>query len=263
MAVDIANLSQRKAALAAGLGYLIVFFLTPYTWVESLILPGDAATTAGNIMASEPLFRLAIVSWLIVLASDAVVAWALYHFFEPVSRSLSLLAAWFRLLFVAIFGGNMLNWLNALQLVVGADDLTAIGTGPLQAQALLFFGAYEYGANVAFVFFGIHIALLGYLVIKSDFIPRILGVLLITASIGYFIDSLASILSPEYVSNEAAFWLIVATPAVIAEGSLTIWLLLTGGKVQRTNGWLPRFTSSKSVSRGLGQLEEANLVAWW
>lgn len=231
MTVDIADISQRRAALAAGFGYLIVFFLTPYTWVESLILPGDAATTASNIMASELLFRLAIASWLIVLVADAVVAWALYYFFQPVSKSLSLLAAWFRLMFVAIFGSNLLNWLNALQLVVGADDLTAIETGPLQAQALLFFGAYEYGTNVAFVFFGIHIALLGYLVIKSDTIPRVLGVLLIIASIGYLIDSLASFLSSEYVNNEVAFWLFVATPAIIAEGSLTIWLLLRGGKV--------------------------------
>jgi len=137
-------------------------------------------------------------------------------------------------LFVAIFGINMLNWLNALQLIVSAGDFAAIETDQLQAQAMLFFGAYEYGANIAFVFFGIHIAVLGYLVLKSDFMPRILGVLLIVASVGYFIDSFASFLSSNYANNEVAFWLIVAVPAVIAEFSLTLLLLLKGGKVQRT-----------------------------
>ena len=230
----MADISSRKAALVAGFGYLIVFILTPYTWVESLIVSGDAATTASNIMASESLFRMSIACWLIVLASDAVVAWALYYFLKPVNRSLSLLAACFRLLFVAIFGINMLNWLNALQLIVGAGDFAAIETDQLQAQAMLFFGAYEYGANIAFVFFGIHIAVLGYLVLKSDFMPRILGVLLIVASVGYLIDSFASFLSSNYANNEVAFWLIVAVPAVIAEFSLTLWLLLKGRKVQRT-----------------------------
>ena len=131
------DISQRQAALAAGFAYVIVFFLTPYTWVESLIVMGDAATTASNVKASESLFRLAIASWFIVLVFDAVVAWALYYFFERVNRRLSLLAAWFRLLFVAIFGTNMLNWIHALQLIVGGENFTYIETDQLQAQALL------------------------------------------------------------------------------------------------------------------------------
>ncbi|MCH8105108.1 MAG: DUF4386 domain-containing protein [Proteobacteria bacterium] len=228
------DLSPRKAALVAGFGYLVVFILTPYSWVESLIVFGDAATTASNIMASEFLFRMSIACWLIVLASDVVVAWALYYFFKPVNSSLALVSAWFRLLFVAIFGINMLNWVNALQLIVGAGDFAAIETDQLQAQAMLFFGAYEYGANIAFVFFGVHIAILGYLVLKAGFMPRIFGILLIVASVGYFIDSFASFLFPAYAKNEVAFWLIVAVPAILAELSLTLWLLFKGGKVQRT-----------------------------
>ena len=86
---------------------------------------------------------------------------------------------------------------------------------------------------IAFIFFGVHIAILGYLIVKSGFVPRILGSLLILASTGYFIDSFASFLSSDYVANEIAFWLIVVIPAVIAEFSLTLWLLLKGGKVQQ------------------------------
>ncbi len=136
-------------------------------------------------------------------------------------------------MFVAIFGINLLNWLIALQLIVGADNFSVIETGQLQSQVMLFFDTYNYGMNVAFLFFGMHIAILGYLVYKSDFVPRILGVLLIVASAGYLIDSFASILSFNYASNEAAFMLIVAIPAVIAELSLTLWLLIKGVNVQR------------------------------
>lgn len=226
----IADMSLRKAALVAGLGYLVVFILTPSFWVESLFVPADAAATASNILASELLFRMGIASWLIVLVFDAVVAWAIYYLLEPVNRSLSLLAAWFRLVYVAIFGFNMLNWLNALQIIGGANDFTVFETGQRQAQMMQFFDAYGYGTNIAFVFFGIHIAILGYLVFKSDFIPQIIGGLLMVASVGYLIDSFASFLSFNYANNDAAFVLIVAVPAVIAELSLTLWLLIRGRK---------------------------------
>lgn len=220
-------------ARVAGFAYLIVFILTPAIWVESLIVPGDAVTTASNIMASESLFRMGIASWLIVLASDAVVAWALYHLLKPMNRSLSQLAAWFRLLFVAIFGINLLNWLNALQLIGGADGFTVFETGQLQSQVMLYFDAYDYGTNIAFVFFGLHIAVLGYLVFKSEFIPRILGVLLMVASVGYLIDSFASILSSNYANSETSFLLMVAVPAIIAELALALWLLIKGIYIQK------------------------------
>ncbi len=119
-------------------------------------------------------------------------------------------------------------------LLGGADYFTVFEPGQLQAQVMLFLSAYDYGVNISFVFFGIHILVLGYLIFKSDYIPRILGVLLIVASLGYLIDSFASFLSSNYANNEAAFVLIVAVPAVISEFSLTLWLLLKGGKVQRT-----------------------------
>lgn len=191
-------------------------------FVETFIVPGDAATTASNIKASELLFRMGIASWLIVLAADAVVAWALYVLLVPASKGLSLLAAWFRLVFVAVFAINMLNRLNALQLINGDHS-----------QMMRYLSAHDSGVNIAFVFFGIHIAVLGYLVLKSDYLPRVLGVLLMVASVGYFIDSFASILSPAYASNETMFIIFIAVPAVISELSLTLWLLFKGVNVER------------------------------
>jgi len=237
----IADMSLRKAARVAGLAYLIIFILGGFTNFiarDNLIVAGDAATTASNIMASESLFRMGIAGGVIVLAADAVVAWALYIFLKPVNKSLSLLAAWFRLLFVAIAGINLLNLLIVLLLLSGADYLTVFETGQLQAQVMLFLGAHEFGINISWVFFGLHILVLGYLIFKSDYIPQILGVLLIVASLGYFINSFASFLSPTYADNEANL-LVVAVPAIIAELSLTLWLLIKGGSIQQQDNPAP------------------------
>jgi uncharacterized membrane protein YczE len=95
---------------------------------------------------------------------------------------------------------------------------------------MLFIKSYDYGFNVGFVFFGLHILGLGYLIVRSDYIPKVLGVLLIIASVGYFIDSFASLLSSDYANNETLFFVFVAVPAIISELALTVWLLIRGGK---------------------------------
>lgn len=223
MTSHAAETSPRFYARVAGFGYVIIFIFTPALVLDSLIVPGDAATTVSNIMASELLFRLGIASWLFVLTADAIVAWALYVLLRPASSSLSLLAAWFRLVFVAIFGINQINLFLVLEGVRDTD----------YAQVALFLDAYNYGTHIGFVFFGIHILILGYLVFKSDYIPRILGVLLMVASLGYIIDSFANFLSSSYADNEVAFLLIVAIPAIIAELSLTLWLVFKGVNVER------------------------------
>ena len=227
----IADISLRQAAIVAGFGYLSVFILGGFANFPNFIVPGDAATTVNNIMASESLFRTYIASWVIVLAFDTLVAWALYILLKPVHKSLSLLAAWFRLVFVAIFGIALVNLLSVLPLLSGADYLTVFEPNQLQAQAMSFVNAYTFGVNISFVFFGLHIFFLGYLIYKSDYIPRILGVLLIVASIGYFIDSFASILSSNYASNEIYFIMFIAVPAIISELSLTLWLIFKGRKI--------------------------------
>ena len=197
-------------------------------------MPGDAAATANNIAASEGPFRAGIVSWLIVITCDVVGAWALYVFFKPTNKSLSLLAALFRLMHAAITGITLLKGFFALLLLSGADYLTVFETDQLHAQAMLFLNAFNYGWLIGLVFFGFHLFVLGYLIFKSGYIPRILGVLLIIASLAYLVDSFANVLLPNYENYEAMFSLVVVVPAVIAELSLCLWLLLKGGKLQRT-----------------------------
>jgi len=226
---DIADLSLRQAAVLAGLGYLIVFvFGFANIRREKLTVRGDAATTASNIVASESRFRAGTASWIVVLVADVVVAWALYVFLKPVSENLSLLTAWVRLVYVAIAAMAVVNLLSAVGLLTDADESEGFRADQRNAQAMLFLRSYDFGFNVGFVFFGLHILGLGYLIVRSDYVPTVLGVLLIVTSVAYLIDSFACFLSSSYENNKAHS-LVFAIPAIISEFSLTVWLLIWGG----------------------------------
>jgi hypothetical protein len=167
---------------------------------------------------------------VVVFVADALVAWALYVFFRRVSRDLSLLAAWFRLLYTAISAIALLNLLVVVLLVGGADYATALGVSQRDAQVQLFLDAYDYGWAIGIVCFGIHLVLIGFLVVKSDYVPSILGVLLAVAGLGYLMWSFARFVLPNYEDYGNLFMALVAVPAVAGEFSLTGWLLLRGGK---------------------------------
>lgn len=231
MTNHITNVSQRKAAIIAGLGLLIMTILAIFAnffVFENLIVQGDVTTTANNIMANKMLFRTGICSFLIVIVCDIVVAWALYIFLKPINKSLSLLTAWFRLVYSAIFGIALVNHFSVLQLLSGADYLTVFETSQLHAQVMLSLNAFSDGWNIGIIFFGLHLALLGYLIFKSGYIPKILGkilgVLLIIAGLGYLIDSFMIFLLPNHKITIAMF-------TFIGELLFMFWLLFKGGKI--------------------------------
>jgi len=234
MANRIADISLRQAAIIAGFGYLIIFILgisANFFVLQNLIVPEDAAATVNNITANEWQFRLGILGFIIMVIFDVVVAWALYVLLKPVNRSLSLLAAWFRLVNATIFGIALYNLFSVLQLLSGDNYLTGLEPGQLQAQMMLFLNAFNDTWLIGLIFFGIHLFILGYLIFRSGYIPGILGVLLMIAALGYLIDSFANFLFPGYADYETIFMLIVVVPGVIGELSLTLWLLLKGTKL--------------------------------
>jgi hypothetical protein len=238
MTHHVADMSLRKAAIIAGFGYLIIFvtgIFANFFVIESLVVPGDAAATAVNITASEGLFRTGIFSFFIMVLFDVVVAWALYLLLKPVNRELSLFTAWFRLLNAAIFGIALGHLFNILQILRDAAYLAAFKSGQLQAQVMLSLEAFNNTWLIGLVFFGIHLLLLGYLIFKSGYIPKTLGVLLIIAALGYLIDSFASFLLPNYSEYETIFMLIVVVPGVVGELSFTLWLLFRGAKIPQIN----------------------------
>jgi len=229
------EISPRQAARIAGSANLIVFVLAIFAnffVVEGLIEPGDAAATAANIVDSEGLFRSGLVAFTVVFVLDLVITWALYVFFRTVSRDLSLLTALFRLVYTALLGVALIGFFLVLQLVSGAEHLAVFEPGQLDAQVMLVLDGFNYGWLIGLACFGVHLILLGYLILKSGFIPRVLGILLLLAGAGYVIDTLANALLANYDDFATVFLLIVAVPSVVGELAFTIWLLWRGGKAQ-------------------------------
>jgi hypothetical protein len=227
------GLSLRKAARLAGFGYLIIIIcgIFAHFYVRAgLVVPGDAARTADNIMGSERLFRAGIAGDLIMLITDVIVALALYVLLRPVNKSLALLAAFFRLVQTTISGMSLVNLFMVLFVLSGAGYLAVFEQEHLHALALLFLEAHARGILIGQAFFGLSCLVLGYLVYRSGYMPRVLGVLLVLASSGYLVDAFGNLLLP---GHEEVFSYIVAVPAVIAELSLCLWLLLRGGRIPR------------------------------
>jgi hypothetical protein len=229
--------SPRRAAKIAGVSYVLLFALGIFANFfvrEGLVVTGDAQATAANIMESEGLFRLGIVSFLVIFVLDVVVAWALYIVFRNANRDLSLLAAWFRIVYTVFLGVAAVFFFQALQLLSGSDFLTAFDSEQLNAQALVALDTFNAAWLVGLVGFGIHLVLLGYLVIRSGYAPKALGYLLIAAGTAYVIDTTANALLGNYDDYESLFIAIVAVPSIIGEGWLGLWLLLKAGKNQPT-----------------------------
>ncbi|WP_342305013.1 DUF4386 domain-containing protein [Methanolobus sp. ZRKC5] len=228
------DISLRKAALIAGFSYLIIFVLgiaANFVVLMNLFVPEDAATTVNNILTNEGQFRLGILGFIIMVIFDVVVAWALYILLKPVNNSLSLLAAWLRLVNATIFGIALYNLFSVLQLLGSASYLAAFDTAQLQAQVMILLNAFNQTWLIGLIFFGIHLFVLGYLIFKSGYIPKVIGILLIIASLGYLADSFANFLLPNYANYATIFMIIVIVPGVIGELSFTVWLLLKGSKI--------------------------------
>jgi hypothetical protein len=226
--IDYASL--RKTARIAGILYLIIIVSGIFSEMlvrSSIVVPGDAAATAGNIMASAPLFRIGFASDLIMVICDIGIALAFYVLLRPINRALALLAAFFRMAQAAILGINLLNHFTALLLLNGAGYLKAFETDQLQALVLLFLNMHAHGYLISGVFFACSLLVLGYLFFKAEYFPRVFGYLLLFATFGYLVDSFTNFLAPNYAA--VTEWLVVAS-AVIAELSLCVWLLVKGIK---------------------------------
>lgn len=237
MTNPIADISQRQAAVVAGLAIVAMAIFAGFAYgfvFKSLVVNGDAITTAKNIRAAEMLFRIGIFCWLVNFILDVLAAWALYIFLTPVNKSLSLLTAWLRLVYTAIFGAALLNFAIVLLLISGAGYLSVFEEDQLNALVLLFLNAFDDIFSIGLIVFGIHLFALGYLVWKSGYIPKILGALLLIASLGYLITNLANLLLSNYEDYRATTELIFIPPMIIGELALGLWLLIRGGIRQKT-----------------------------
>lgn len=223
--------SSRMVSRMTGALYLVIIvsgIFAHFLVRGSLVVPGNAGVTAANIIASEQLFRFGIVGDIVMILSDVAVGVLFYVLLKAVNKTLALLAALLRLVQATFLGVNLLNLWIALQLLSGAPYLAPLGLEQAQTLALLFLGLFNIGYSLALVFFALSILLVGVLIVQSTYIPRILGILLVLASVGYLVDSLAQVLLLNYGVYADLFGTVVFVPALIAELSLAIWLVVKG-----------------------------------
>jgi hypothetical protein len=176
------------------------------------------------------LFHLSFAANLIAGAAYVVVTLLLFYLLKPVNRSLSLLAAFFSIVGVAVGAVNVLSQLAALSLVGGAHYLAAFEPGQLQAMALLSLKLNAQGSDIGLTFFGFYCLLVGYLIFRSTFLPRTVGVMMAIAGLCYLINSFAYFLSPGSAGHLVPY---IFIPSVLGEAALTLWLLVFGVNVSK------------------------------
>jgi hypothetical protein len=229
-----AHTSINRTARLAGALYLAVmpfaFFGIMYV-PSALVVPGDPATTSGNILASEFLFRSGTVSHLIGQIIFIFQVLALYRLLKPVNRNHAALMVILVLLSIPVVFLNEVNHLAALRVLSSADD-GAFTAAQLHAQAMLFLDMREYGMVVAHVFWGLWLLPLGFLVFRSGFLPRLLGVVLMVGGACHVIDAGTQLLVPG-VPTIAQITFAFAMLAALGELLFALWLLIRGVNVAR------------------------------
>jgi len=219
---------KSKQARIAGLLYLliVVFGLIAQVFVrDGLVDYNNASVTSGNINASELLYRFGFVSELLMLVCDIGVAAILYLLLRDISRILSLLSTFFRLASIIILSVVALTHYTALFFLQDSEYLTVFNSDQLDALALLSIKIHGAGYNISLFFFGIHLIILAYLIIKFVPFPRTIGILLFIAGLSYVVNSFTAFMFPVFVT---VIYPAILIPSFIAELTFSVWLIWKG-----------------------------------
>lgn len=213
----IAGVFEALEGLAAASGQVLI--------LGKLVLAGDAAATAASILSHQPLFWFGFALSLFGVAFHIIWIALFYDLFKPVSRAISLLAAFVGLVVCAVQALTSFLYLAPLLILQSGSSASALTTAQLQALSYVFIRLNNYAFNVDLVFFGLWCALTGYLILRSTFLPRILGVLLAVDGLGWML----------YVHPPLAYHLfpIIGAASAIAEIPLQLWLIIMGVNPQR------------------------------
>ena len=232
--------SINKTARIAGILTLLIVVFAPFSMIyvpTTLVVPGDATATANHIMASEGLFRLGMVSDSIVFLIEIALTVLLYILLKPVNKTLSLVAAFSRLAMTVIQGINLLNHFFVLLLLSGAGYLKVFAPDQTHALVMLFLNAHEAVVLIWGLFFSLHLFVFGYLVYKSGYLPKILGILLIVVAFCYLIQDFGNMLFPQY----KALFTSIGSLAFL-EIAFPLWLLIKGVNIEQ---WQKRVSESE------------------
>jgi hypothetical protein len=213
-----------KAALIAGFGLLIMALTVPFAefYIFPKLITDDIVNTTNNIINNRMLFTISIFLHFITLIADIIVAWALYIFLKPVNKEFSLLTAWFRLIYTAVYLVALVNLIKILSLI-GSSNLT---NGNQQFENVNFYiDSFRLEWSFGLIIFAIYLIFLGYLVIKSSYVPKVIGVLILIAGLGYLTHTLGAFIIPT-INLDFLFF------TFFGELIFMIWLLTKGRKIK-------------------------------
>ena len=224
----VAGMSPRSKARIVGVLYLVNILAGIFAQgfvSQRLIVFGDAAATANNILTHESLFRLGFAVYIIEMACQVAVTVLFYDLLKPAGRSVSLLAACLSLVGIAIKTVSRLFYIAPLLVLGGGSSPSVFNAEQLRALALLMLKVNDQGAAIGLIFFGFYAVLKGYLIIKSTFLPRILGVLAVLAGLG--------MLTFLHLPLGYRLFTYTAPLGLLGAVSQILWLLVVGVNEQR------------------------------
>ena len=227
--------SNKKTARIAGLLYLTVVLTGIFhlMYVPSrLIVWDNASVTFNNILESETLFRLGIVAGIVCYTAFLILPFVLYKLLHQVHKTYAVGMVILAVISVPVSLINLLNKVNVLTLIGKAQYLQAIGTDELQAQVLLYLDFYNNGMKIASLFWGLWLLPFGYLVFKSGFLPKLLGIFLMAGCFGYLTNFIGGFLIPNY--GDLGISRMISLPASIGEIGICLWLLIIGVRHKQT-----------------------------
>jgi hypothetical protein len=196
-------------------------------YVPSLMMTGDAATTAANLRLNESLFRLGFAAYLVEAFSDIVLAWLFYVLLKPVHRDLALLSAFFGLVSMLLFAMTKMFYFSAPMFLNGRSYLAAFPPAQLDALATMFVSLYGRLSGLSMLFYGTAWIIRGWLAFRSGYLPWFLGVLMIAAGLAFVAKTITQVLAPAFSSD------ILLAPMALNAIVLAIWMLVRG--VDRDN----------------------------
>lgn len=219
-------------ARTGGMLYLMIIVVGAFGQIfvrGSLVVPGDAVSTAQNIMASQSLWRIGLTGDIFMHVFDIPLMIILYVLLKPVNKILAALGVLFNLIQTAVLVANKLTLVMPLFLLGNADYLKTFEPGQVNALAYLFVEAHDYGFGIGLIFFGFATLVYGYLLFKASYFPKPLGVLVTIAGLSYLVNSFTLILAPAYAGE--IFPILVL--ALIGELSFCLWLIVKGVNVPK------------------------------
>lgn len=222
------NLSTKALARTTGFFYLLIITggLMSGMFVRgTLIDPANAEITLNNLVENESLFRLGFLGDLIMVLSDVIVSVLFYFLLVNVHKGLAIFAAVFRLLQSTVLGANLINLFKPILMIQGADKLSTKQLTDLSSDVLTQLQVFDYGYLISGVFFAINCLLMGVLLYKSADFPKIIGVMIFIAGLGYVFNSMASFIAPSLIEIST---IVMLCTAVISELTFCAYLLIVG-----------------------------------